>query len=54
AQSLIGLHLTYAEKDPGQPLALIGGLNLLEIAVNQGRADEFFVLSQGAEVEVTL
>lgn len=53
-QSLIGLHLTYAEEDPGQPLALIGGLDLLEIAVNQGRADEFFGLRQGAEVEVTL
>ncbi|MBW2618578.1 MAG: SAM-dependent chlorinase/fluorinase [Deltaproteobacteria bacterium] len=51
-QILTGLHLTYAEVKPGKPLALIGSLDLVEIGVNQGRADEFFQAGEGAAVEV--
>jgi S-adenosylmethionine hydrolase len=51
---LTGLHLTYAEKEPGQPLALIGSLDFLEIAVNQGRADKHFGVAEGEPVEVEL
>ena len=51
-QILTGLHLTYAEVEPGAPLALIGSLDLVEIGVNQGRADEFFQVGEGTEVEV--
>ncbi len=51
--TLTGLHVTYAEVEPGQPLALIGSLELLEISVNLGRADEFFDAGQGEPVEVS-
>lgn len=50
-KTLPGLHLTYAEVDEGLPLALIGSLDLVEIAVNQGRADEYFGVREGAAVE---
>lgn len=53
-QTLSGLHLTYAEAEPGNPLALIGSFDLLEIALNQGRADDFFGLSVNDPVEVEL
>ena len=33
---------TYSDVSPGQPLALVGSCGQLEIAVNGGRADEFF------------
>ena len=35
-------------------MALAGGLDYLEVAVNKGRADEYFGLGEGAEVEVVL
>ena len=35
------LRLTYADEDGGQPLALINSSDLLEIAVNMGRASEY-------------
>lgn len=53
-RELTGLHLTYAEKEEGRPMALVGGLDYLEVAVNKGRADEYFGLDPGAEVEVEL
>ena len=52
--TLNGLHLTYAEVPEGKPLALIGSFDLLEIALNQGRADEVLGLGPGTEVEVRL
>ncbi len=51
---LKGLHLTYAEAEPGRLLALIGSFDHLEIARNLGRADEEPGLCPGAEVEVRL
>ncbi len=53
-RELKGLHLTYAEVEAGQPLALVGSLDLVEIAINQGRADKFFEAGAGATVEVVL
>jgi S-adenosyl-L-methionine hydrolase (adenosine-forming) len=38
---------TYAESEEGQPLALINSSNLLEIAVNMGRASEYIGLDEG-------
>ncbi len=52
--ALNGLHLTYAEVGEGLPLALIGSFDLLEIALNQGRADKYLGLGPGASVEVRL
>ena len=52
--TLEGLHLTYAEVPEGKPLALIGSFDLLEVALNQGRADQALGLGPGAEVEVRL
>ena len=49
-QSLNGLHLTYAEAEPGEPLMLVGGFDLVEAAVNQGRADQFFDSRIGDEI----
>ena len=42
----------YAEVPEGQPLALIGSAELLEIAVNRGSAREKLGLSVGQEVTV--
>ncbi len=35
-----GIHKTYSDVPPGRPVALIGSSGTLELAVNQGRADE--------------
>lgn len=43
---------SYHEVDPGQPLALIGGDDYLEIAVNCGDAAETLSASRGSKVEV--
>ena len=53
-QSLNGLHLTYAEAEPGEPLMLVGGFDLVEAAVNRGRADQFFDSQVGDEIIVYL
>ncbi len=41
---------TYSDVDPQQPLALVGSSKMLEIAVNQGRADERF--GTGPELQI--
>jgi len=38
---------TYAESEEGEPLALINSSNLLEIAVNMGRASEYIGVDEG-------
>jgi len=49
---LRGVCRTYADKAPGQPLALLGSAGHLEIAVNRGSAAERFGLFLGQEVIV--
>ena len=46
--------VTYAEAEPGSPVALIGGTGLLEIAVNQGNAAQALGLCIGDLVGVLL
>jgi S-adenosylmethionine hydrolase len=46
------LQATYALVDSGMPLALFNSMGLLEIAVNQGRACDFFSAGVGAPVVV--
>jgi S-adenosylmethionine hydrolase len=41
---------TYGFVEPGKPLALFNSMRLLEVAVNQGRADEVLKLGVGARV----
>lgn len=41
---------TYSDVPPGQPVALLGSADLLEIAVNQGRASDQLQATVGAEV----
>jgi S-adenosylmethionine hydrolase len=43
---------TYAEVEPGKPLALIGSRNCLEIAVNRGSARDHFGSRAGNEILV--
>ena len=49
-----GLSETYANTDPGSPLALIGSRSHLEIAVNGGSAKRFFKAHKGDIVKVRL
>ncbi|MCA9735237.1 SAM-dependent chlorinase/fluorinase [candidate division KSB1 bacterium] len=49
---LYGLSSSYAEKKRGELLAIFNSFSLLEIAVNQGRAVEFF--PNYSELEITL
>ena len=51
-QDLGPLRRTYGEAGPGSPLALVGGANLLEIAVNHGNAAQQLGLAAGQEVVV--
>ena len=44
---VIGLRRIYADVEEGRPLALINSSNLLEIAVNLGRASEYVGLESG-------
>ncbi len=44
---------TYADVSSGQPLALIGSLELLEVAVRDGHAADRFGIGRGASVTVT-
>ncbi len=43
---------TYGHAEPGRPLALINSMDLLEVAVSSGRADEALGLGAGAEVRL--
>jgi len=46
------LRTTYGQVEPGRPLALINSMDLLELAVNQGRFCDVFQAAIGAEVAV--
>jgi hypothetical protein len=46
------LQRTFADVRPGEPLAYIGSLGSLEIAVNQGRAADRFAAGSAAAIEV--
>jgi S-adenosylmethionine hydrolase len=45
---------TFAEVPAGMPLAYIGSMGALEIAVNMGRAADYFGVEVGTKVTVTL
>ncbi|HLU37780.1 MAG TPA: SAM-dependent chlorinase/fluorinase [Planctomycetota bacterium] len=47
----VPVHGTYGEVPPGRALALINSYDLLEIAVNAGRADEQLAVAVGARLE---
>ncbi|MDE0686208.1 MAG: SAM-dependent chlorinase/fluorinase [Candidatus Poribacteria bacterium] len=49
---LIRLNRAYAESDIGKPLAIIGSLGLLEIAINGGSAEVSLGLKWGDVVEI--
>lgn len=44
---------TYADVEPGQPLALVGSLELLEIAIRDGHAARRLGMGRGTRVTVT-
>jgi hypothetical protein len=50
----IAFAMTYADVAQGSPLAYIGSLGFLEIAINMGRAAEFFGATVGSKVVVEL
>ncbi len=50
----VPLHQTFADVKVGYPVAYIGSLGLLEIAVNRGRADGYFRAKIGAKVTVRI
>ena len=43
---------TFSDVPPGEPVALIGGCGLVEVAVNRGRAIDRFGPAEAAQVEV--
>jgi S-adenosyl-L-methionine hydrolase (adenosine-forming) len=47
------LRTTYADVPPGEPLALIGSTQMLEIAVNQGSAARTFQAARGHAVRLS-
>jgi hypothetical protein len=51
-QTIGALHETYGQVPPGQALALINSMGLLEIAVCQGRAADALGAGVGAEITV--
>lgn len=51
-RSISALKKTYSESEKGELLALIGSSNRLEIAVNQGRAEDTLNAGKGWPVEV--
>jgi S-adenosylmethionine hydrolase len=52
SHAIEGVSKTYANADPGSPLALIGSRNHLEIAVNGGSAQRYFKAHKGDLVRV--
>ncbi len=54
ARTRIGpLRISYGHVEPGEPLALINSMGLLEVAINQDRASYAMSAGVGAEVRVT-
>lgn len=51
-QRSIRVSRTYADAEPGQPLALVGSSGLIEIAVRDGNAAAVLGLMRGTEVRV--
>lgn len=51
---LQGLHKTYGEVPWGEPLALLGSFDTLEIAINGGNASQSLGVKRGEEVRITL
>lgn len=49
-QVVSGIRRTYADGDPGRPLAVIGSRGYLEIAVNGGNAQQYFGIRPGDAV----
>ena len=43
---------TFGEVNPGEPFAYVNSINLVELAVNKGRADGVLGLSAGSQVSV--
>jgi S-adenosylmethionine hydrolase len=50
----VPLHQTFADVKVGYPVAYIGSLGLLEVAVNRGRADSHFRAKVGTKVIVKI
>ena len=48
-----GIGNSYGEAKKGEPIALIGSRELLEIAVNQGNAEAFFSASVNDTISLT-
>jgi hypothetical protein len=46
------IQATYAVVEPGQPVALVNSMGLLEVGVNRGRACELLAAGVGAEIAV--
>jgi hypothetical protein len=46
------IQATYAAVEPGQPVALINSMGLLEVGVNRGRACDLLAAGVGAEIAV--
>lgn len=44
---------SYADVEPGQPLAYVGSFGLLEVAVREGNASEVLGMQRGAPIGVT-
>jgi hypothetical protein len=51
-QKIVGIRRTYADAEPGRPVALIGSRGYLEIAVCCGSARSYFNVRQGDAVAV--
>jgi len=47
-----GVHRTYSDVEKGEPLALFGSTGMLEISVNEGRADERLGIIVGDSLEI--
>ncbi len=50
---IAGLSETYSSQPVGAPVALFGSRDTLELAINQGRAEEVLQVGVGAEIRVT-
>jgi S-adenosyl-L-methionine hydrolase (adenosine-forming) len=50
---IIPLGKTFADVEPGKPIAYIGSLGFLEIAINMGRAEKCLNIDVGSKIKVT-
>jgi S-adenosylmethionine hydrolase len=49
---LRGIHDTYGDVPPGEPLALVGSADLLEVGVNGGHAAALLTIHKGSPVDL--